>query len=96
MPAGLRDIADENTLEALDDPQVLLSGSAMENLKNALEAEDGGPALFEQTVEATRESLQAGIRNIFWISAVFMLLAFLIICTVPRNSSSQEDSPRPE
>ncbi len=91
LPAGLEEIADVATIEALDDPQVLLSGYAMEDLRETLEGKGGnGPILFEQTVEAIRHSLEAGIRNIFWISAVFMLLAFLIICTVPRKSVSEE------
>ena len=91
LPAGLSDITDEKTMEALDDPQVLLSKSAMENLRKTFQEKDGnGSQLFQQTVEGIRSSLEAGLRTIFWISAIFMLLAFLIICTVPRNSMDTE------
>ncbi len=91
LPEGLRDVADETTMEALDDPQVLLSGSAKEDLRKALQEKGGnGPHLFQQTVEAIRYSLESGIRSIFWIGAIMMLLAFFIICTIPRNSGGIE------
>ncbi|MBN2320854.1 MAG: MFS transporter [Acidobacteria bacterium] len=93
LPDGLEDIADQKTIEALDDPQILLSGSAMDDLEKTLQEKTGNDSqLFRQTREAVRYSLETGIRNIFWISAVFMLLAFLIICTVPRNYDSGEES----
>ena len=92
LPAGLEEIADTATMEALDDPQILLSGSAKEDLRKTLEAKgDNGSQLLQQTEDAIRSSLEAGIRNIFWISAIFMLLAFLIICTVPRTSMGGEE-----
>ena len=92
LPEGLSDIADQKTFEALDDPQVLLSKSAMENLKKTLDGKGGNvPQLFQQTVDAIRHSLEAGLRSIFWIGAIFMLLAFLIICTIPRKSAGEEN-----
>ena len=45
--------------------------------------ERGGQDLFPQTVQAIRTSMEAGLRSVFWISAITMLLAFLIISTVP-------------
>lgn len=91
LPEGLGAIADDETMNALDDPQVLLSGSAMENLKETLQGKGGDSTkLVQQTVDATRRSLEAGIRTIFWISAILMLLAFLIICTVPRKFADSE------
>jgi MFS family permease len=87
LPEGLRDIADEKTMKALDNPQVLLSGSAMKDLKNTLEGKDGsGRELFQQTVEAIRHSLETGIRSIFWIGAIMTLLSFFIICTIPEKT----------
>jgi len=94
LPEDLDNIADQTTIDALDDPQVLLSGSAMEDLRETLEGKGGdGPHIFQQTVEAIRRSLESGIRKIFWISAIFMLLAFLIICTVPGKSANGEEQP---
>jgi MFS family permease len=92
LPEGLRAVEDEKTISALDNPQVLLSEKAMENLKHAFEQKGpNGPQLFQQTVAATRHSLQAAIHKIFRISAVLMLLAFLIICTVPQKTVHNEE-----
>ncbi|MBN2241946.1 MAG: MFS transporter [Acidobacteria bacterium] len=92
LPAGLEDVADAATMEALDDPQVLLSGHAMENLRKNLQEKGGeGVRLFQEAVEAIRNSLETGIRYVFWISAVFMLLAFLTICTIPGKSAMPGD-----
>jgi MFS family permease len=92
LPAGLAEVADAATMQALDDPQILLSGHAMEGLRlNLLEKGGGSNQLFQETVEAIRHSLETGIRNIFMISAIFMLLAFLTICTVPSKTAGGEE-----
>jgi MFS family permease len=92
LPEELHTIADSKTMEALDDPQVLLSGSAMEDLKQALQERDGNSAqLIQKTVDATRNALETGNRTIFWISALLMLFAFCLICTVPGNSMSKAE-----
>jgi MFS family permease len=98
LPEGLSDIADEKIMDALDDPQVLLSGSAYEDLEKSLQVEEGtGPQLFQQTVDATRYSLEASMRTIFTIGAILMLLAFLIICTVPgKFSGTEAQQPVPQ
>jgi drug/metabolite transporter (DMT)-like permease len=96
LPEGLRTIADERTMEALDDPKILLSGSAMENLRKTLrEKGPGGQQLFQQTVDAIRYSLEAGLRRIFGIGAIMMLLSFLIISTVPGKTNNTEEQPQP-
>jgi MFS family permease len=96
LPEGLRNIADEQTMDALDDPQVLLSGSAMEDLRKTLQEKgSGGQQLFRQTVDAIRYSLEAGLRRIFGIGAVMMLLSFFIICTVPGKTNNTEEQPQP-
>jgi MFS family permease len=92
LPEGLRNIADEKTMKILDDPQVLLSKRSLEDLRSAIQKQDSnGPQLFQQTVESIRHSLEAALRSIFWIGAIMMLLSFLIICTIPRKISSNED-----
>jgi MFS family permease len=86
LPEGMKEVADEKIMDALDDPRVLLSESAMEDLEKAIRGMgDNGQQLFQQTVEAIRYSLVKGLRSIFWISAITMLLAFLLICTLPSN-----------
>jgi MFS family permease len=91
LPEGLLDIADEKIMDVMEDPQILLSGSAMEDLEEILK--DKGDTLIQQTKDATRSSLEAGIRNIFWISAALMLLAFLVICTIPGHPTGTEAQP---
>ena len=95
LPEGLREIADEKTMKALDDPQVLLSGSAMEDLRKMLQEKgSAGRQLFRQTVDAVRSSLEAGLRRVFAIGAVMMLLSFLIISTVPGKMNQAEEPPQ--
>lgn len=92
IPEGLSNIVDERALADLDDPQVLLSGSAMENLEKAfMKNGENGRQLFNQTVESTRYSLEAGLSNIFLIGSIMVLLAFLIICTIPGKFTVPED-----
>jgi hypothetical protein len=92
LPEGLSDIVDEKTMKALDDPQVLLSESALENLKKAFQEKGvNAPQLFEQTVEAIRHSLTSGLRNIFWVGSIMMIVSFLIICTVPREFADSDE-----
>jgi hypothetical protein len=45
-----------------------------------------GSVLFRQTVEAIRTSLEAGLRVVFLLGAVTMLISFLLITTVPEVS----------
>jgi MFS family permease len=91
LPQGLYEIADLETMILLRNPRVLLSQSAMDELK--AEFDRGGSrmqALFPETVRAIRYSLHIGLRSVFWLGAVTMLLAFLIICTIPAKTASGE------
>ena len=91
LPKGLSDVVDEKTLNTLDDPQVLLSESALEDLRKAFHQNGGnGEQLFQETVEAIRHSLEVGLRNIFWVGMIMMIVSFLIICTVPRKFAESE------
>jgi len=84
LPAGLREAVDEKMIASLGNSRVLLSKPAMTALESTF-AQMGseGPRLFRQTVQAIRSSMAAGLRSVFWVAAVAMLLAFLLICTVP-------------
>jgi hypothetical protein len=64
----------------------------MQDLEKAIRGiGDNGQQLFEQTVEAIRHSLVSGLRSIFWISAITMFLAFLLICTLPINTTANDE-----
>jgi MFS family permease len=87
LPAGLHQFADKSTISALGDPKALLSPTAMKELEAAF-AKEGvyGSVLFRQTVEAIRTSLEAGLRMVFLLGALTMLISFLLIITIPEIS----------
>jgi len=99
LPAGLHQFADKATITALSDPKALLSPTAMKALETTF-AKEGfyGRDLFTQTVEAIRTSMQAGLRVVFLLGAVTMLISFLLILTVPEVSMDAvvEDKKAPQ
>jgi MFS family permease len=87
LPEGLQQFADKETLASLGDYKVLLSPKAMKALEATFRS--AGPAgqdPFRQTVEAIRKSTEAGLRSVFLLGAITMLLSFLLILTVPEVS----------
>jgi len=87
LPTELNRIADKETLASLADPRVLLSEKAMRALHNDFQAFDGGgEVLFQRTVQAIRDSLEASLKTIFVIGAVAMLISFLLVVTIPEVS----------
>ncbi|MBP1624229.1 MAG: drug resistance transporter, EmrB/QacA subfamily [Acidobacteria bacterium] len=84
LPEKLKQVADEATMQSLGNSRVLLSAPAMAKLEKTFsDMGSDGPALFRQTVQAIRVSMEAGLRSVFLVAAVAMLLAFILICTVP-------------
>jgi MFS family permease len=91
LPQELHKIADQETMNLLRNPRILLSQSAMDELKAEFDRGGSGMrALFADTVRAIRHSLQAGLKSVFWLSAATMFLAFLVICTIPAKTSRAE------
>ncbi len=87
LPPELNRIADKATLASLADPRVLLSEKAMNALhKDFKEFDGGGEVLFQRTVQAIRDSLEASLKTIFVIGAVAMLISFLLVVTIPEVS----------
>jgi MFS family permease len=87
LPAGLQLIADKETIMTLGDPKALLSPTAMTALESAFAKEGSrGSDLFKQTVAAIRTSMQAGLRIVFLLGAIAMLISFLLIITIPEIS----------
>ncbi len=84
LPASVRETASQATLTLINNPRVLLSTNALAELQSSLSSPgDQGPALFDQTLQAIRASLEAGLRGIFIISALAMLISFFLILTIP-------------
>jgi MFS family permease len=84
LPSGLKGVVDESTMASMGNPRVLLSQDEMTKLeKKFAKMGSEGPVLFQQTVQAIRSSMEAGLRSIFWVGAITMLLAFLLLSTIP-------------
>ncbi|MBP1622054.1 MAG: putative drug transport protein [Acidobacteria bacterium] len=84
LPAVLEQAADKEILEAVRNPNALLSQEKLAELKTLFDKRGGGGEdLFQQTVEAMRAAMETGLRSVFLIGAVTMLLAFLLITTIP-------------
>jgi hypothetical protein len=99
LPAGLHQFADKATIAALSDPKALLSPAAMKALETTFAKEGSyGNDLFRQTVEAIRTSMQAGVRGVFLLGAITMLISFLLIATIPEISMDAvvEDTKAPQ
>jgi len=87
LPNGLHKFADEATIAALGDPKALLSPAAMKVLEATFSRTGSdGKDLFNRTVEAIRTSMEAGLRSVFLLGALTMLVSFLLILTVPEVS----------
>ena len=91
LPDALKQSASRETMASLGNSRVLLSKPAMAALEDTFNRMEGeGQDLFRQTVQAIRISMESGLRRVFWINAIAMLLAFLLIITVPEVSLDVE------
>lgn len=91
LPDALRQLEDDGTVQSLGDSKVLLSQPALEELrKRFLDRGPGGEELFDQTVQSIRNSMETALRSVFWVGAITMLFAFVIISTIPRSWAAEE------
>lgn len=86
LPAALAGKLDSATLASLMDSRVLLTPPAMAALKSAV----SDPALFQQTVSAIRNALEASLQSVFLMGAITMLVSFVMIATIPEISLDAE------
>jgi len=95
LPDGLDQVADKATMASLVDYQVLLSKPDMAALENTFKEKGSeGEALFQETVDAIRASMEASLRSVFWIGAISTLISFLLIITIPEIPiGSTEEKP---
>jgi hypothetical protein len=69
-----------------------MSKKAMEELKSAFSTiEDKQPALFDETVQAIRISLQSGLKVLFLVGSAALFIAFLFIITIPKVPIESEE-----
>jgi MFS family permease len=91
LPQEVRQLADRATVTSLGDPSVLLSKPAMASLAKTLQSETPeGKKVLDRTVSAISISMEAGLRVVFLIGAIAMLLTFLTICVLPQISIDAE------
>jgi MFS family permease len=87
---GMEIIGNQQAIKALCDEKVLLNESARNALKETFEAKgEKGKELYPQVYRAIRNAMQGGISNAFMVGAIAMLLAFLLICTIPVNAINE-------
>jgi MFS family permease len=87
LPHEVSGLADQATMTSLGNPRVLLSKPAMDSMEAALNKKSSnGQAILAQTVSAIRLSMEAGLRIVYIIGAIAMLLTFLVICSIPEIS----------
>jgi MFS family permease len=87
LPEEVSKMGNNATMTSLGNPRVLLLKDEMESLRTTLnKTYSNGQEILDQTVSAIRLSMEAGLRIIYIIGAIAMLLTFLIICTIPEIS----------
>jgi MFS family permease len=87
LSPALIGLLDTTTLHSFTNPRILLSAQALSDLREVFN-QAGGQALifYEHTVETIRASLSSALHVVFLISAVAMLIAFLMILTIKEIS----------
>ncbi len=91
LPNAVDQLVGKETMTSLGDPSVLLLKPAMRQLQRTFNTMGNrGQALFAETVQAIRSSLQSGLNIVFLIGAGAMLLAFLLILAIPEISIDVE------
>jgi MFS family permease len=99
LPAEASQMSDQASMTSLGNPRVLLLEDEMASLRTTINQNtSNGQAIFDKTVSAIRLSMESGLRIIYIIGALAMLLTFLIICTIPEISIDAvvEDKKAPE
>ena len=91
LPPEMSRLADESISASLANPRVLMSQDAMNALRRDFDGLGSrGAALFGRTVQAIRGSLEASLNTIVVIGAATMMLAFLIVVSIPEVSMDTE------
>ncbi len=94
LPDALEQVADKEIIDSVRNPNALLSDTKLAELENLFKKKgDKGDALFHQTVDAMRNSMESGLRSVFLIGAVTMLLSLLLIITIREVPLATEAKP---
>jgi MFS family permease len=78
LPAEVSQLSDQAMMNSLGNPRVLLSEPAMMSLRETLnKTGPNGQETLKQTISAIRLSMESGLRIVFIIGAIAMLLTFI-------------------
>lgn len=95
LPATVKHIpGSEKILSAFNNPQILLSPSAQQQIQKALA---GIPGLYNQIIEAARVGLAQGIHNIFVLGlglTIISLVAVFFLKEIPLRSKRESSAVR--
>jgi hypothetical protein len=99
LPAETAQVLDTATLASLNNPRILLNAAAMDGLQKAFAAAGtNGQALFDQTVAAVRNALQASLFDVFVVGTIGCLISLLLIITIPEiplADAAEKEKPVP-
>ncbi len=91
LPQDLDTLIGSESLKSIADPSVLMSKTAMAELKKSFDSiSDQKPTLFDDTVKAIGSSLHSGLKMVFLIGTIALLIALLFIITIPEVSLDKE------
>ena len=97
LPEEVTSVAPPEALRQLEEPRILLSPQALEQLRGTFAAfGDTGPALYDQTLAAMRGVLADGLQEVFLVGLLVAVLAFAVSVFLPelplrtRASGGQE------
>ena len=99
LPQEVTGTAPPAVLERLENPQVLLSPTALEQMEGAFASlGEAGPRLFEETIGAMRMTLSDGLELVFLLAFAIAFLAFLTTIFLPEiplraTIDMEEDEP---
>lgn len=84
LPENIETLTDSATMASLANPDALLNPASMDTLENSFKKMGPeGDALFHKTVDSVRNAMESSLRRVFLLGAIAMLLAFLLITTIP-------------
>lgn len=84
LPEALDQGTDREIMEAVHNPNALLSETKKAELRVLFEKKgNNGEELFQQSIDTMRHSMEVALRRVFLIGAITMLIAAVLITTIP-------------
>jgi MFS family permease len=92
IPSELSQTLDFTLQQSISNPRLLLSAGSMAELQKSITAVGAnGQYLFDQLTQGMRIALGEGMKELFLISGIAMLISFLVILLIPEISLDSRD-----